>query len=53
VVLNEGSLFVRWLGGADLHLAIDGDRVATNDFAVELFGESECEGGFAAGGWTY
>ena len=50
VVLDEGSLVARGLGGADLHLAIDGDRVATDDLAVELFGEAKGEGGLAAGG---
>ncbi len=25
VVLNEGAFFMRGLGGADLHLAVDGD----------------------------
>ena len=50
VVLDEGALFVRGLGGADLHLAVDGYGVATDDFAVELFGEAKGEGGFAAGG---
>ena len=50
VVLDEGALFVRGLGGADLHLAIDGDGVAADDLTVELFGEAESEGGLAAGG---
>ena len=50
VVLDEGALFARGLGGADLHLAVDGDGVAADDLAVELFGEAECERGFAAGG---
>ena len=50
VVLDEGALFARGLGGADLHLAVDGNGVAADDLAVELFGEAKCEGGFAAGG---
>ena len=50
VVLDEGALFVGRLGGADLHLAVDGDGVAADDLAVELLGEAEGEGGFAAGG---
>ena len=50
VVRDEGALFVRGLGGADLHLAIDGDGVAADDLAVELFGETQGERGLAAGG---
>ena len=50
VVLDEGALFAGGLGGADLHLAVDGDGVATDDLAVEALGEVEGEGGFAAGG---
>ena len=50
VVLNEGALFVRGLGGADLHLAVDGYGVAADDLAVELLGQPDGEGGFAAGG---
>jgi hypothetical protein len=38
VVLDEGALVVRGLGGADLHLAVDGYGVATDDLAAELFG---------------
>src|SRR5271170_8008552 len=43
VVLDESALLVRWLRGADLHLAVDGYGVAADDFAVELFGEAESE----------
>ena len=50
VVLDEGALFAGGLRGADLHLAVDGYGVAADDLAVELFGEAEGEGGFAAGG---
>ncbi len=50
VVLDEGALFAGGLCGADLHLAVDGDGVAADDLAVELFGEAESEGGLAAGG---
>jgi hypothetical protein len=50
VVLDEGSLFVRGLGGANLHLAVDGYGVAADDLAVERFGEANGEGGLAAGG---
>ena len=38
VVRNEGALFERGLGGAEVHAAIDGYGVATDDFAVELLG---------------
>ena len=41
---------MRGLGGADLHLAVDGDRVAADDLAVELLGEVDRERGLAAGG---
>ncbi len=50
VVLDEGALFVSGLSGADLHLAVDGYRVAADDLAAELCGEPECERGLAAGG---
>ena len=50
VMRHEGALFARRLGGANLHLAIDGDRVAAYDFTVELLSETESERGFAAGG---
>jgi hypothetical protein len=50
VVLDEGALVVGGLGGADLHLAVDGYGVAADDLAVEGLGEVNGEGGFAAGG---
>ena len=50
VVRDEGALFVRGFGGADLHLAIDGDRVTADDLAVEVLSEMNGEGSFAAGG---
>ena len=37
-------------GGADLHLAVDGDGVAADDLSGEAFGEIEGERGLAAGG---
>jgi hypothetical protein len=36
--------------GADFHLTIDGNRIATDDLSVEVFGQGEREGGFSAGG---
>ena len=50
MVLDESTLFACGLGGADLHLAIDGYGVAADDLAVELLGEAKCQRGFAAGG---
>jgi len=52
VMWYEGALLVRGLRGANFHLAVDGDRVTTDDFTVELCGEAECERTFAAGGWS-
>lgn len=40
------------LSGAKIHAAIDGDRVAADDFATELFAEGEGERGLAAAGGT-
>jgi hypothetical protein len=48
MVLDQSSLFAGGLGGADLHLAVDGYGVATDDLAVELLGEANGERGFAA-----
>src|SRR6185312_4277085 len=49
VVRDAGAVGGRGFRGADLHQAIDGDRVATDNFAVESFGQCEREGGLAAG----
>ena len=50
-VVRQAGAFVRGgLGGAEVHAAIDGDRVATDDFAGEALGEGEGKGGFAAAG---
>src|ERR1700744_2035559 len=38
------------LGGAEVHAAVDGYRVAADDFTIEEVGEAEREGGFAAAG---
>jgi len=40
------------LRGAEVHAAVDGHRVATDNFAVEALGEGEREGGLTASGWT-
>jgi hypothetical protein len=37
VVLDESALFVRGLRGANLHLAVDRDRVTANDLTAEFF----------------
>ena len=50
MVRDAGALGERGLGGADLHAAVDGDGVAADDLAGEALGESEGEGGLAAGG---
>src|ERR1700687_742258 len=50
VVGDAGAILARGLGGADLEFAVDGNRVATDDFAAELQGERQGEGGLAAGG---
>ena len=50
VMRDAGALFVRGFGGAEIHTAVDGDGIATDDLAVEAFGEGEREGGFAAAG---
>ena len=41
MVLDLGALGERGLGGAEVHAAVDGYGVATDDFAVELLGEGE------------
>ena len=38
---RAGTFFERWLGGANFEFAIDGDRIAVNDFAIEAFGDGE------------
>ena len=43
-------LFSGGLGGAEIHAAVDGYGVATDDLAVEAFPEGEGERGFAAAG---
>jgi hypothetical protein len=50
VVGDAGALGKSGLGGADLHAAIDGDRVAGDYLAGELLGEGKGEGCLAAGG---
>src|SRR6202012_5300093 len=50
VVLDEGAVLMRGFGCADLHLAVDGNGVATDDLAVELFSDAKCEGRLTTGG---
>ena len=50
VMRDAGALFGGGLGGAQVHAAVDSDGVAGDDFALEAFGESEREGGFAGAG---
>ena len=50
VMRNAGALFGAGLGGAEVHAAIDGNGIATDDFAVEPLGEGERERGLAAAG---
>jgi hypothetical protein len=55
VVWDEETLFGRGFGGADLHVAVDGDGVAGEDLGglaecAEMLGECKRECGFAGGG---
>jgi hypothetical protein len=50
VMGQEGALFSSGLGRAQVHAAIDGHRVATDDLATELLAEGEGESGLAAAG---
>ena len=43
VVRNQGALVRRRLGGADLHLAIDGYGIAADDLAGELLRQTNGE----------
>jgi hypothetical protein len=52
VVGDLAPLLRRGFGGADLHIAIDGDGVAADNLSVEAAGEGEREGRFAAAGWA-
>ena len=45
---QASALLVSGLGGSQVNAAVDGNRVATDDFGVELFTESEGERGLAA-----
>ena len=53
VVGELGLLSRGGLGGAEVHPAIDGHRVATDDFALEELAEGEREGGFPAAGGAH
>jgi len=50
MVGDEAALGGRGLGGAELHVAIDGDGVAGEDLGTEALGECERERGLAGGG---
>ena len=50
VVKDEGALGEGGLGGAELHVAVDGNGVAGEDLAAEALGEGERERGLARGG---
>ena len=50
VVWDEESFGGRGFGGAELHVAVDSDRVAGEDLGVEVLGEGERERGLAGGG---
>jgi len=40
---NAGAVFARGLGGADFKVAVDGNRIATDDFAGKAVGERDGE----------
>ena len=42
------ALFGRGFGGSEIHAAIDGDGIATDDFAMEALGQRQGQRGFAA-----
>jgi hypothetical protein len=48
VVGQAGPIFRSWLGCAQVHAAIDGDRVATDNFAGKTLSKRKGKGGFAA-----
>jgi hypothetical protein len=50
VMRDAGALFGCGFGGAEVHAAIDGDGIATDDFSVEALGERAGERSFAAPG---
>ena len=47
---NEGALDQCGLRGANLHTAVDGDRVATDDLARKLLGQRKGKSCLSAGG---
>ena len=47
VMRDLAALFERWLGRADLEIAIDGDGVAADHFSLEELREAEGQRGFA------
>src|SRR5271166_6684301 len=46
---DEGAVFVRGFSGTDFEIAIDGNRVATDDLAGELLGKMDGERRLAGG----
>ena len=50
VMRQDALLFAGGLGGAYVHAAVDGDRVAADDFCRERLAKREGEGGLAAAG---
>ena len=52
-VMRDAFAFVeRHLGSRDLNLFVDLDRVAIDDFAIELKSDFDSERAFACGGWA-
>jgi phosphoribosyl-ATP pyrophosphohydrolase len=47
---HGAALGGRWLGGADIHTAIDGHRIERNDFGADPLGERDAHGRLANGG---
>ena len=52
VMGNARPLRLRWLGGADIHVAVDLHRVASHDLAAKAFGQPKRKRRLARGGRT-
>ena len=52
VMRNALAFLGRRFRGTQVHASIDGNRVATNDLAVESFGQFKRERGLSAASWT-
>ena len=52
VMRQAGTFFFGWLGCAEVHAAIDGDRVATHDFAAEALTQCKRKPRLATAGGT-